>query len=1438
MTYPCMRMCSAGIHGRSIFWLPTFMILMQLLVPLPVHAAPAHRSSTTQTSNVTISGTSNASSLDLSSSIRALTAGSLVSGRVSIREGGTRRTISGSDLLTPGEFVALQEVLSTGQQTLRLGPAGTAIRGSFQLTTELTQHVSSLVVPRGVTAIDDFARTGTLILSGDLTNAGTFYAVSSSPAVTTASISAANIVNQQGAVFTSVLPKSGLPGMSNLSNSLSLSMQASNNIVNAGTLAGGGSLTVTAGGSITNALPRGATGANPVLQAVNAVNLQAPNIANAGLIVSQLATINVNTPRLANSGTIQAPSGNIQIANLTGTTLTVQNSLGMITAQNEVAFQTLASSSESKAELSVVGGIISANNVSFVSPQGRIKVAVDRINGSVYVSGGTAEIGVRQGDLKLIQVNLTGDPVFTAGGNLNLPLTDGTYFTKGGDFVALAGGDITASGVTASSTVDARNTNGQGGAITLAAGVTFDANNNITGASATGGNVNLPTVSFITKGDINMEAHPGTAAAGSLAVGDVQTSGNFSITTADLKLGTASMWSVTGSSSIVTVNSPAGSGLMVELPSGSCATIQTNGFRAPSFFQDLAKILDGPDGSIRFIPAPGQALTFSDRGLAPTTLRAGGLLVTSTTDAATTVGSGVTLAASGPIVVAVKDNTLFNNGEITTSAPAADGLNNWRTINITGNGGTLTLDGNSGVLSATGIANPKLKGGPAAPLIVVGAGATNLVINQSITFNLPPTGLASINSTSGGAVNLAAGVTITVTGGDELPPAYAQVALQALAIHFGPNTSVVSTRTSGTAIVLTGLPGSPVSVTLPVDSFATLSTRGGAILITPTTVVPPGPFEPVPHLPLTIAKSAATGTATLYLTGGPAIMTTSSTKQTTGDSPITIDAGVKLAADSGITINVNYSSLINNGIVQTSGASSTTVRSNGDMTLSGSGTFQASGTASFLAMAEGNSLTISDGTVLTISGTGTFESAGSLGVGNGARITATGGLALTAGTGLLLVGNNAQISTSDGNISLQNRDSGGGGSIEVGTGAILHAASTRSGVGQVQIFLGSTPAQMAGPIPPNVSINTSGGANVFFGANGITAQSPTNTLNAFGRNIVFDTAGLPASAIRLDGEVQVTADPPLTAAGTIAAHSLPSRTASTLAAPPAPDLGQSIEVDTAVATAGNIQSVHTADIYLLPNVAAIDAARLIMPDTLSLDSSNQRAASGSGSSITETDTDSSAMHHVTDEGTLVPIAFVRPATPTKIITYHTAQGRTLIKHSGTAHIAENQPGILTHYTGEVLISASEHVKVNAQGHQVEILPGAVTLIKPAGGATKLICLYSSSAHGASAILDKQLIEIGAGEEILIATDRKTASAACQVDQVGRRRLVRFHSSSGEELQRSEVSIVTIFQSSDLLTRIRHSDHKTDRSIAAKLIKMAACLTTATVGHGSYQRLTP
>ncbi len=293
------------------------------------------------------------------------------------------------------------EVLRTGQQTLVLGTQGEAIGGSFTISPRLSQEISSLVIPQGVTAIDNVGRSGTLTLTGNLTDAGNLYIVSSNPQITTATISAANINILQGGVLSSVLPTTGLSGITNAVPNLSLTLIASNNITNAGGItssgnlslsagsnitnsgavtsagnlslnAGGnivnsgaitsaGNLSALAGGTITNAVPSGTSAPPPVMVALNDVSLQAQSVLNQGTIASQLGNLDVTTNSLTNSGTIQAQAGNLTIQNLSGNSLSIDNTGGTLQAAATLSISSAADNQTStllNPDLTINGGFL------------------------------------------------------------------------------------------------------------------------------------------------------------------------------------------------------------------------------------------------------------------------------------------------------------------------------------------------------------------------------------------------------------------------------------------------------------------------------------------------------------------------------------------------------------------------------------------------------------------------------------------------------------------------------------------------------------------------------------------------------------------------------------------------------------------------------------------------------------------------------------------------------------------------------------------------------------------------------------------------------------------------------------------------------------------------------------------------------------------------
>lgn len=172
---------------------------------------------------------------------------------VSILVGQSTMSISSATMLTPAERIALFQVINAGRQTLQIGTMGNAIGGSFTIGSRLSQSLSGLVIPQGETAISNIASNGGLKIAGNLTNSGALYSVSTDSAVTNAVMEATNIINNASGLLSTVLPSGGLPGITGALSNVSLSLKASENIVNSGTISSAGNLNLTAGGSIINA---------------------------------------------------------------------------------------------------------------------------------------------------------------------------------------------------------------------------------------------------------------------------------------------------------------------------------------------------------------------------------------------------------------------------------------------------------------------------------------------------------------------------------------------------------------------------------------------------------------------------------------------------------------------------------------------------------------------------------------------------------------------------------------------------------------------------------------------------------------------------------------------------------------------------------------------------------------------------------------------------------------------------------------------------------------------------------------------------------------------------------------------------------------------------------------------------------------------------------
>lgn len=375
---------------------------------------------------------------------------------------------------------------------------------NYQIINGSSAQAGSLTVSGGTTYVLNLSG-GLLNLSGNLSNSGTLYVVSTNPALQSATISANNIYNYQGALLTTILPPGGLPGIASPVMNLSLNLQAINTIFNQGTISSAGAL-----------------------------SMQAQNIINSGAMTASLGALNAYTQNLINSGIMQALQGNINISNPWGNNLQINNTGGKMLAANDVVAQTLASVTDannkvvSQALLNITGGTIQGKKIDLFSPNGQVQANADSINGVVNVTGATAQIGATSGTLQLGQVNVTGDPLFYSGSDMDLSglfASGKTFATYGEDFTALAGGNISAHNAPTGATINAQSANSAGGKIYINAGSNFTISGSnfvINGPSTSGGNIALANVGFITNDNsVTMLANAGRQNAGSIAAGPI-----------------------------------------------------------------------------------------------------------------------------------------------------------------------------------------------------------------------------------------------------------------------------------------------------------------------------------------------------------------------------------------------------------------------------------------------------------------------------------------------------------------------------------------------------------------------------------------------------------------------------------------------------------------------------------------------------------------------------------------------------------------------------------------------------------------------------------------------------------------------------------------------------------------------------------------------------
>lgn len=446
--------------------------------------------------------------LDLASTVQSVAVTQAMLGNVaqaSINVGGVGRQVAVGDMLTPSEFVALAQVMGGKSQSLMVSGSGEAIGGSFSVSDLNTSRLSNLVVPTAVTAVISGAFG--LHVSDTLSAQGTVMGLGNNPQ---------NLVNIRAG---NVLVNGSVMTAESTEHPINMTLFSASDIANSGTISASGFLSLYAGGEITNV----------------SVNGQAPATISGG----QGVLLYSNAGALTNSGTVAAHAGNLYVNAQANQSLVVNNVGGTVSAnQGSIVLRDVGFTAKNLT--AVHGGNLAANTLEILGGNGTANILVNRIDGTVNITGCDAHVEVAEGTLALGTMDLSGDPTYVnSGGGI---LLGQNVVHPGQDVAMLAKTSIVASQTV--NLIDVSSKTGRGGDLYIMAGYTISpstpangvintsTNYSVSDASSEGGSVGLQQVQVKTGsgstfrgGNVKIYAHAGSeSATGIVRIGGITTS--------------------------------------------------------------------------------------------------------------------------------------------------------------------------------------------------------------------------------------------------------------------------------------------------------------------------------------------------------------------------------------------------------------------------------------------------------------------------------------------------------------------------------------------------------------------------------------------------------------------------------------------------------------------------------------------------------------------------------------------------------------------------------------------------------------------------------------------------------------------------------------------------------------------------------------------------
>lgn len=197
------------------------------------------------------------------------------------------------------------------------------------------------------------------------------------------------------------------------------------------------------------------------------------------------------------------------------------------------------------------------------------------------------------------------------------------------------------------------------------------------------------------------------------------------------------------------------------------------------------------------------------------------------------------------------------------------------------------------------------------------------------------------------------------------------------------------------------------------------------------------------------------------------------------------------------------------------------------------------------------------------------------------------------------------------------------------------------------------------------------------------------------------------------------------------------------------------------------------------------------------------------------------------EAANVQIALQSKTTPT-----------AFVKYNEKAKIAFDHPSVTELKSGEAVFSSFDTTFVKTPHSMIKIEPGALVLVSVSDDVTKLRTLWENNRNSVCQTVGKKPFFVLAGDESLVSNELRKVYLSASKDMVGRRMTHYSQLPNGDVVHFAEVSLMSLAQSSDLLSQLMNSSDSEDQAVIHKLNKMAAILVQISASHGLYELMQP